>query len=100
MATLGRAAAVLCAAALALTPWVIRNYRLTGTLLPTSSHGGEQLWYGTLQVGPYLNSRAYNPRAVFDVPVFEYTSLADASNLVTAHVPWCAERKPSDPLPA
>ncbi len=26
--------------------------------LPTSTHGGVQLWYGTLQVGPYLESRA------------------------------------------
>ena len=30
-------------------------------VLPTSVHGGVQLWYGTLQVGPYLHSRALQP---------------------------------------
>lgn len=65
---------VACSAA-ALLPWVVRNYRLTHAVLPTSVHGGVQLWYGTLQVGPYLHSRAYNPRSVFEAPVFEYTSL-------------------------
>jgi len=71
-----KASAVLlmCAGA-TLAPWVWRNYRLTGTVLPTSIHGGVQLWYGTLQVGPYLHSRAYNPRSVFEAPVFDYTSL-------------------------
>ena len=65
---------LLCAGA-ALTPWTVRNYLLTHTVLPTSVHGGVQLWYGTLQVGPYLNSRAYNPASVFETPVFDYTSL-------------------------
>ena len=65
---------LLCAGAV-LAPWVIRNYRLTGMLLPTSVHGGVQLWYGTLQVGPALHSRASNVRSVFEAPAFEYTSL-------------------------
>jgi hypothetical protein len=65
---------VACSAGM-LLPWVVRNYRLTHTVLPTSVHGGVQLWYGTLQVGPYLQSRAYNPRSVFDASVFDYTSL-------------------------
>ena len=69
----------LCAAA-ALAPWAIRNYRLTGMMLPTSVHGGVQLWYGTLQVGPFLNSRAYNPRSVFEAPAFDYTSLDGRSD--------------------
>ena len=34
-----------------------------------------QLWYGTLQVGPYLESRAHNPRSIFASPAFAYTSL-------------------------
>ena len=46
-------------------PWIVRNYRLTGLLLPTSTHGGVQLWYGTLQVGPYLESRAAQSAFVF-----------------------------------
>lgn len=56
-------------------PWIIRNYQLTGMFLPTSTHGGLQLWYGTLQVGPYLESRAHNPRFHFASPAFTYTSL-------------------------
>lgn len=56
-------------------PWIARNYRLTGLLLPTSTHGGIQLWYGTLQVGPFLESRAHNPRSHFASPALPYTSL-------------------------
>lgn len=86
---------LLIASAAALSPWIVRNYRLTGTLMPTSVHGGVQLWYGTLQVGPYLHSRAYNPRSVFDTPVFEYTSLLDASLLVQADVNPCLPARPT-----
>src|SRR5262249_21712160 len=73
--SVARAAVLMAVAVAALTPWIVRNYRLTGTLLPTSVHGGAQLWYGSLQVGPYLDSRGYNPRSVFESPAFEYTSL-------------------------
>jgi hypothetical protein len=72
---LAQAAVLIVCAAAALAPWVIRNYRLTGMVVPTSVHAGVQLWYGTLQTGPYLHSRAYNPRSVFEAPVFDYTSL-------------------------
>ena len=89
------AAIVLLCAAAALAPWVARNYRLTRTILPTSVHGGVQLWYGTLQVGPYLHSRAYNPRAAFEAPVFRYTSLAAEPIVVTAHAMSCAAAAPS-----
>jgi hypothetical protein len=58
-----------------LMPWIIRNYRYTHTFQPTSTHSGVQLWYGTLQVGPYLESRAHNPRSVFASAAFDYTSL-------------------------
>ncbi len=56
-------------------PWIVRNYQLTGLILPTSTHGGVQLWYGTLQVGEHLESRAHNPRFYFASPAFTYTSL-------------------------
>lgn len=69
------AAFALVVAALQM-PWIVRNYQLTGLLLPTSTHGGVQLWYGTLQIGPYLESRAHNPRYVFESSPFEYTSLS------------------------
>ena len=58
-----------------LMPWIVRNYQYTGTVLPTSTHGGIQLWYGTLQTGAYLESRAHNPRSAFASPAFPYTSL-------------------------
>jgi hypothetical protein len=65
----------LAAMTLMLMPWVIRNYHYTETLLPTSTHGGIQLWYGSLQTGPYLESRAHNPRYIFASPAMAYTSL-------------------------
>jgi dolichyl-phosphate-mannose-protein mannosyltransferase len=66
---------IVAVAALTLMPWTIRNRRLAGQFIPTSTHGGVQLWYGTLQAGPYLDSRAYNPRSIFETPVFDYSSL-------------------------
>ena len=82
--------AFLLLVAVALTPWTLRNYRLTGRLLPTSTHGGIQLWYGSLQVGPYLESRAYNPRSSYEPASFDYTSLANDSIVVTALRGPCA----------
>ena len=70
-------AAIVLMAGLMLAPWTIRNYRLTGQVMPTSTHGGIQLWYGTLQIGNYLESRAYNPRRVFSTPPFDYSSLTE-----------------------
>jgi hypothetical protein len=70
-----------------LMPWIVRNYQYTGTLLPTSTHGGIQLWYGTLQTGRYLESRAHNPRSAFALAAFPYTSL-EAPIVVTA-APGC-----------
>ena len=62
-------------AAVASVPWTIRNYQVTGQVIPTSTHGGVQLWYGSLQTGPYLTSRAHNPRKAFELAAFDYTSL-------------------------
>jgi len=87
---LAQMAALLACAAAVIMPWTVRNYRLTGTVLPTSIHGGVQLWYGTLQVGPYLHSRAYNPRSIFDAAAFPYTSLANVPIIVDAKFN-CAE---------
>ena len=90
----GQAALLTACAAATIAPWVVRNYRLTRTVLPTSVHGGVQLWYGTLQVGPYLNSKAYNPRAVFDGSAFAYTSLIDVPLVVTGQVNPCLPAQP------
>jgi hypothetical protein len=70
-------------------PWIVRNYRLTGLMLPTSSHGGVQLWYGTLQVGPYLESRAHNPRTHFESAAFDYFSIPGAPVVVDADYSSC-----------
>lgn len=87
------AAALLAASAIVLSPWVVRNYRLTGQFIPTSTHGGMQLWYGTLQTGRYLKSRAYNPRSVFEAASFPYTSLDRVPLLVTARLEPCASSR-------
>ena len=91
---LARASLLVASAGAALMPWVIRNYQLTATVLPASAHGGVQLWYGTLQTGRYLNSRAYNPRAVFEAPAFEYTSLDQVPLIVRAALKSCAIGRP------
>ena len=87
-----------------LMPWIIRNYRYTGTIQPTSTHSGVQLWYGTLQVGPYLESRAHNPRSIFASAAFDYTSLetplvisADRTTVVAGTSPRLAYRTDRDP---
>jgi hypothetical protein len=91
---IGQALLLAASAGAMLTPWIVRNYQLTDTLLPTSAHGGVQLWYGTLQSGPYLNSRAYNPRAVFESPAFEYTSLPGVPIVLSAALKSCAPGRP------
>ncbi len=59
--------------------------------LPTSTHGGAQLWYGTLQTGPYLESRADNPRTEFQGGTFDYTSVVGEPLIVLATAPTCRE---------
>lgn len=83
------AAVLVGTAALALAPWTIRNYALTGLFLPTSTRGAIQLWYGSLQVGPYLENRTRNPRSALETPVFDYTTLAGRPMLVTVDAAGC-----------
>jgi hypothetical protein len=77
------------AAGLVVMPWVVRNYRLAEVFLPTSSHGAVQLWYGSLQVGPYLEDRSVNPRAILEFSPFEYTSLIDTPIIVSIDPSSC-----------
>jgi Dolichyl-phosphate-mannose-protein mannosyltransferase len=77
-----------------LVPWVVRNYELTGQFIPTSTHGGVQLWYGTLQTGLYLDARQQNPRRVFEAPVFPYSSLMGAPVIVEGK-PSCDLGRPA-----
>jgi len=88
--------AYLLVAGVTLSPWILRNYRLTGTFMPTSTHGGVQLWYGTLQVGRYLESRADNPRSAFESSAFAYTSLANLPLVVTTERQSCGGEQPAD----
>ena len=76
-----------------LMPWIVRNYHYTGALLPTSTHGGIQLWYGTLQTGKYIESRAHNPRYIFASAAFDYTSL-DAPIEISAGTGCAASATP------
>ena len=69
-----------------LMPWIVRNYHYTGLVLPTSTHGGIQLWYGTLQTGPYLESQSHNPRVNFASPAFPYTSLESSIVISSGYV--------------
>ncbi len=85
---------VIAASLVTLMPWIVRNARLTGEIMPTSTHSGVQLWYGTLQTGPYLTSRAHNPRAVFETGVFPYTSLDRVPLVVTGRTAPCAVTPP------
>lgn len=91
-----QAAVYLAIMAAVLSPWAWRNYQLTGVPTPTSTHGGEQLWYGTLQVGPYLENRARNPRTFFESAAFDYTSIAGKSIVISAECGVCDLQPPMD----
>ena len=84
------AGVLLAAFALVLAPWVAFTYRLTNEIFPTTTHGAMQLWYGTLQTGPYLKSRAHNPRSAFETGSFPYTSLDWLPLIVTGRIRDCA----------
>ena len=88
----------LALSTMALVPWVIRNYLVTDTFLPSSSHGGIQLWYGSLQVGPHLENYSANPRKAFAAPAFDYSSLAGKPIVVSATVAECARSAPPPTL--
>jgi len=62
--------ACVATAFLVITPWTIRNARLTGRFIPASAHGGIQLWYGSLQAGRFFPNWFDNPRGLFGEPVF------------------------------
>ena len=71
-------------------PWVVHAYRATGLLIPASTHGGRQLWFGTLQTGPYFDNWLANPRSVFETPFLEYTSVDEVPLVVSGRVQPCA----------
>jgi dolichyl-phosphate-mannose-protein mannosyltransferase len=76
-------AVCLAATLLAWLPWTIRNYRLSGRFIPATTHGGVQLWYGSLQVGEYFWRWYDNPRAVGGQPVFDVSAPTATGAIVT-----------------
>ena len=82
-ATVGHMAVFLAACAVVASPWIIRNYRLTNLFIPASTHGGVQLWFGTLQTGPYQSNWLYNPRAAFEHPTQDYSSIDELPVIVS-----------------
>jgi hypothetical protein len=87
---LGRAATFLMVFVIGGAPWVIRNYEWTGLFIPASTHGGVQLWFGTLQTGQYRGSWLYNPRAAFEFPPVEYTSITELPLVVSGTARSCS----------
>src|SRR5439155_862822 len=43
-------------------PWILWTWRVSGRLVPATTHGGLQVWYGTLQTGRYFEPFRQNPR--------------------------------------
>ena len=88
--TLRHAGILVCLCAAVGLPWVVHVYRSTGLLIPASTHGGRQLWFGTLQTGPFFDNWLANPRAVFGDSFVDYTSLDDVPLVVSGRVQPCA----------
>jgi hypothetical protein len=89
-ATLRHVGIFICLCFGAGLPWVIHVYRSTGLLIPASTHGGRQLWFGTLQTGPYFDNWLANPRSVIGDSFIDYTSLDDVPLVVSGRVQPCA----------
>jgi Dolichyl-phosphate-mannose-protein mannosyltransferase len=87
---LARLAVFVLVFVVAATPWIVRNYRWSGLFVPASTHGGIQLWFGTLQSGDYEHSWIYNPRAAFEFPPLDYSSVDEFPVIVTASAEACA----------
>ncbi len=91
-----QALVILLAAVVVTLPWMIRNYRLTGEIIPATTHGSVQLWYGTLQVGPYLHSRVYNHQSYFEEWPFPTSTIADRPIVVIVRRGRCVDSAGAD----
>jgi len=89
-ARVAHACVVVLAALATLMPWAIRTERLSGAPMLTTTHGAVQLWYGTLQSGPYLKNWVFHPRAAFEFGSFPYTTLDRLPLVVTGRASECA----------
>jgi 4-amino-4-deoxy-L-arabinose transferase-like glycosyltransferase len=88
--TVHRGAVVVLCSIIPVVPWIVRNYQLAGVFLPTSSHGAIQLWYGSLQVGPYLENFSENPRAALAQAPVDYTSIVGMPIIVSVDASACS----------
>jgi hypothetical protein len=77
-------------------PWVLWTWRMSGEFIPATTHGGVQVWYGTLQTGGYFDAFTHNPKTVFESASFDYSPsgtqpiIADAVPLECAPLPLAA----------
>ena len=74
---------------LTATPWIIRNYRWSGLFVPASTHGGIQLWFGSLQTGQYQSNWFYHPQAAVEFAAVDYNSLDAFPIIVTGQAGNC-----------
>lgn len=68
-----RLAAFMLAVLVVWAPWPVRNYRIAHRFIPATTHGGMQLWYGSLQVSPYFERKFESPRAQLEFSPFDYS---------------------------
>ena len=94
---LKQSVAFLLAAVAVWLPWPIRNYTLTDRFIPATTHGGIQLWYGSLQVGEYFERWFDNPRAQLEASPFDY-SLPTRRSLEVSAKPATAAVEPTKVL--
>ena len=74
---------------LTASPWIIRNYRWSGLFVPASTHGGIQLWFGSLQTGAYQSNWFYHPQAAVEFAAVDYNSLDAFPIIVTGQAAGC-----------
>lgn len=84
------AAALVVASGLVDIPWIVRNYEVSGRFIPATTHGGIQLWYGSLQAGQYFDDWTQNPAAAFEGTFFDYSPPSDRPVRIVAARNPCA----------
>ena len=83
------------AVAIVYAPWIVWTWRVSGRLIPATTHGALQVWYGSLQTGEYFWSAAKNPRTAFESGSFSYSPPDGLPLVVDATPDPCAPATPS-----
>jgi hypothetical protein len=71
-------------------PWVLWTWRVSGRFIPATTHGGVQLWYGSLQVREFFDGFSYNPKMVFESSAFDYSPASGLPLVADAVAYECA----------